>query len=126
MTAIGSLLVVLTLSFAVTRLATVALALTGLAAELARLQSVSAITGVGFTTTESEPVVNHPVRRRILILLMIVGNAGIVTAIASLILSFTGVHRAQEGLGGCSGSWPAWHSCGPWPRAGGSKPAWTA
>ena len=98
MTAIVSLLVVLSFSFLITRLATVALTLTGLSAQLARLQSVSAFTGVGFTTGESEHLVNHPVRRRILILLMIVGNAGIVTAIASLILSFTGVQQAQEGF----------------------------
>lgn len=98
MTAIASVLVILTFSFLVTRLATVALVLTGLSRDLAHLQSVSAFTGVGFTTDESEQIVNHPVRRRILILLMIVGNAGIVTAIASLILSFTGVTEAKEGL----------------------------
>jgi hypothetical protein len=98
MTAIGSLLVVLTLSFLITRLATVALTLSGLSADLARLQAVSAFTGVGFTTAESEHVVSHPVRRRILMLVMIVGNAGIVTAMASLILSFTGVQQTQEGL----------------------------
>jgi hypothetical protein len=98
MTAIASLLVVLAFSFLITRLATVALALTGLSRQLARLQSVSAFTGVGFTTHESEHLVNHPVRRRILIVLMIVGNAGIVTAIASLILSFAGVQQAQEGF----------------------------
>jgi hypothetical protein len=96
-TPIASLLVVLTFSFLYTRLATVALTMTGLR-ELARLQSVSAFTGVGFTTTESEKVVNHSVRRRILIFVMIVGNAGIVTAIASLILSFAGVTEAEEGL----------------------------
>lgn len=98
MTAIISLLIVLTFSFFCTRLATLSLSLTGLSRELARLQSVSAFTGVGFTTTESEKIVNHPVRRRILILLMVVGNAGIVTAIASLILSFAEVTEAREGL----------------------------
>lgn len=98
MTSIASLLVVLTFSFLCTRLATVALTLTGLSRELARLQSVSAFTGVGFTTTESEKIVNHPVRRRILILLMIVGNAGIVSAIASLMLSFAAVTEAREGI----------------------------
>jgi len=98
MSAIASLFVVLTLSFLITRLATLALTLTGLSKDLARLQSVSAFTGVGFTTRESERIVDHPVRRRILVLLMIVGNAGIVTAIASLILSFTGVQRTGEGL----------------------------
>lgn len=63
MTAIGSRLVVLTLSFLITRLATVALALTGVSADLARLQAVSAPTGVGFTTPESENIVSHPVGR---------------------------------------------------------------
>jgi hypothetical protein len=46
---------------------------------------------VGFTTSESEKVVNHPVRRRILLLLMILGNAGIVTGVASLIIGFSGI-----------------------------------
>jgi hypothetical protein len=98
MTAIASLLIVLAISFVVTRLATSALTLTGVSRDLARLQSVSAYTGVGFTTSESERIVAHPVRRRILILLMIVGNAGIVTAMASLILSFAGLERAGQGV----------------------------
>ena len=67
MTAIFSLLVVLTISFLITRLGTAALTLTGVSHELARLQAVSAFTGVGFTTTESELIVEHSVRRRILI-----------------------------------------------------------
>jgi len=87
MAPILTLLVVLAISFLITRLATAALTLTGISHELARLQSISAFTGVGFTTQESERIVQHPVRRRILILLMILGNAGIVTAISSLILS---------------------------------------
>lgn len=87
MTAILTLLVVLAISFLITRLGTAALTLTGISQELARLQSISAFTGVGFTTQESERIVQHPVRRRIIILLMILGNAGIVTAMSSLILS---------------------------------------
>jgi hypothetical protein len=98
MTALASLLVILTFSFLCTRMATVALSLTGLSRDLARLQAVSAFTGVGFTTGESERIVNHPVRRRILILLMIVGNAGVVTSIASLLLSFSGLEGAGEGV----------------------------
>ncbi len=93
MTAVLSLFVVLTLSFLVTRLATAALTLTGVSHELARLQAISAFTGVGFTTSESEALVDHPVRRRVLMLLMILGNAGVVTAISSLILSFTGLEQ---------------------------------
>ena len=88
MISIISLLIVLTLSILITRVATIALSHTGLSAETARFQARSAFTGVGFTTSESEKVVNHPVRRRILITLMLLGNAGIVTAVSSLILTF--------------------------------------
>ncbi len=88
MLSIVSLLVILTLSILVTRIATVALTQTGLSRESARFQARSAFTGVGFTTTESEEVVNHPVRRRILLLLMLLGNVGIVSAMSSLILGF--------------------------------------
>lgn len=88
MVAIASLLVVLIVSLLVTRIATMALALTGLSRQSARFQARSAFTGVGFTTSESERVVQHPVRRRILMLLMLLGNAGVVTAVASLLLAF--------------------------------------
>lgn len=73
MLSIVSLLIVLTLSILVTRIATVALAHTGLSRESAKFQARSAFTGVGFTTNESEKVVNHPIRRRILLLLMLLG-----------------------------------------------------
>lgn len=98
MTAIFSLLTVLTLSFLITRFGTAALALTGVSYELARLQAVSAFTGVGFTTSESERIVSHPARRRILIVLMILGNAGIVTAVSTLILSFIGADERSQWL----------------------------
>jgi hypothetical protein len=74
-----------------------ALTLTGLSRESARFQARSAFTGVGFTTSESEQVVNHPVRRRILMLLMLVGNAGVITVIATLVITFT--------QGGSEGDW---------------------
>jgi hypothetical protein len=73
-----SLLVVLVLSLLVVRIATVALALTGLSQQLARFQARSAFTGSGFTTAESEKVVAHPVRRRIIMVLMLLGNAAII------------------------------------------------
>lgn len=73
MLSIVSLLIVLTLSILVTRIATVALAHTGLSRESAKFQARSAFTGVGFTTNESEKVVNHPIRRRILLLRMLLG-----------------------------------------------------
>jgi K+/H+ antiporter YhaU regulatory subunit KhtT len=88
MAALISLFVALILSILVTRIATVALTHTGLSRESARFQARSAFTGVGFTTSESEGIVNHPVRRRIVLLLMLLGNAGLVTVVTSLILTF--------------------------------------
>jgi hypothetical protein len=88
MLAIITLLLVITISIIVTRVATIALVHTGMSKESARFQSRSAFTGSGFTTTEAENVVNHPIRRRIIMLLMLIGNAGLVTAISTLILSF--------------------------------------
>jgi hypothetical protein len=86
--AIASLLVVVFVSILITRMATIALTHTGLTRESARFQARSAFSGAGFTTSESEMVVNHPVRRRIVMILILIGNAGIVAAISSLILTF--------------------------------------
>jgi ABC-type multidrug transport system fused ATPase/permease subunit len=83
-----ALLVILGLSLVITRLATTALAMTGLSYEAARFQARSAFTGTGFTTRESEQIVNHPVRRKIITLLMIVRSAGLITILLSLMLSF--------------------------------------
>ncbi len=88
MLAILSLLFVISLSLIITRIATILLVYTGLSRESARFQARSAFTGVGFTTEESERVVNHPVRRRVLMSLMLLGNAGIITAMSSLMLTF--------------------------------------
>lgn len=89
---------VLTFSFLITRFVTAALALTGLSYELARLQAVSPFSCVGFSTSESERIVSNPARRRILIVLMILGNAGIVTAVSTLILSFIGATDQSQWL----------------------------
>ncbi len=94
MVAVVTLLLVLVMSILVTRVATIALVHTGLSRESARFQARSAFTGAGFTTSESEQVVKHPVRRRIVGLLMLLGNAGLVTAASSLILTFV---RDREG-----------------------------
>lgn len=90
MAAAISLLVAVTLSILITRVATVALTLTGLSREVARFQARSAFSGVGFTTSEAESVMKHPVRRRIIMLLVLLGSAGVVSVIATLILSFVG------------------------------------
>lgn len=92
-------LAVLGLSLAIIRVATVALSLTGLSEQAARFQARSAFTGTGFTTSEAEKVVNHPVRRRIIMLLMIVRSAGLITILISLVLSFVGTGDQAERVG---------------------------
>ncbi len=77
--------------FLVVRGASIALMMTGMDRDRARFQALSAFSGTGFTTRESESVVNHPKRRKIVTWLMITGNAGvvavIVTATSSLVSS---------------------------------------
>lgn len=90
MASVLSLIVIITMSILVTRVATLALVHTGLSEQVARFQARSALTGVGFATRESERVVAHPVRRRIIMALMLLGNVGIISVLASLILTFLG------------------------------------
>ena len=81
-------LTVLGLSLVVTQIATTALNLTGLSWDAAKFQARSAFTGTGFTTTEAEGIMNHPLRRKIIMWLMVARSAGLVSIIISLILSF--------------------------------------
>ena len=90
MWAVLSVIAVVLISMLINRFATVALSLTGMSREEARFQARAAMSGVGLTTRSPEDIVAHPVRRRIVLWLMIVGGAGIVTAVASLVLSFRG------------------------------------
>jgi hypothetical protein len=96
-----AVLITVAVSLLITRIGTTALVHTGLSREVARFQARSAFFGVGFTTSEAESVVNHPVRRRIVLWLVVLGNAGIVTVLASVILSVTrsgGVGLAELAL----------------------------
>lgn len=117
MIALVSLLVLLSVVVAFVRTATMALTMTGLSQELAQFQAISAFTGVGFTTSESEAIVNHPVRRRILTWVMILGSAGIVGMTSTFFLSFmdasgvlSGVERAALLAAGAIGLWWMTHS----------------
>jgi len=91
-----ALICTLIVSFLVTRVGSVALSLTGMAQDSARFQAKSAYTGVGFTTSESEQVVDHPVRRRILSTLMTLGNVGIAVVIASMMGTFATVATSDK------------------------------
>lgn len=81
-------LIVIFVSFLVVRAAAIALMMTGMSEKKASFQALSAFSGTGFTTKESESIVNNQVRRRIISWLMIFGNAGIVTVIVTATSSF--------------------------------------
>jgi hypothetical protein len=98
MDAIVLLVVVALVSLLITRVATVALTVTGMTQPMARFQARSALSGVGFTTSESEAVVSHPVRRRIVMALMLVGNVGLVTAVAGLLGGFLRADASESAV----------------------------
>jgi hypothetical protein len=86
MYAIATFLVVATMSLAFTRAAAGALIATGLPADVASFQARSAFSGAGFTTTETENVVNHPARRRIIGTTMFVGTLGTPTLVVTVLV----------------------------------------
>jgi len=88
MIALISFLVVVLFSLIVVKIGSVALESTGLSRDIAAFQAQSAFSGVGFTTEESETIMGHPLRRKILSYLMLIGSAGLTSAIATLILTF--------------------------------------
>lgn len=98
MSVVVLLVVVAIVSLLITRIATIALTVTGMARPAARFQARSALTGVGFTTTESESVVSHPARRRIIMALMLVGNLGLATAMAGVLAGFLTTDNPSQAL----------------------------
>lgn len=88
---VGIVLVTILVSFIIVRIGGFALHLTGIEPDVATFQALSAFSGTGFTTTEAERVVRHRTRRRIITILIILGNAGLVAIIATLVASFTQV-----------------------------------
>jgi hypothetical protein len=64
----------------------ISLEATGLERSKSRFQALSALTGTGFTTSQSEMIVEHPVRRRIITYLIFIGNTGIAAFIILLVL----------------------------------------
>jgi len=81
-------LLIIFVSLLIVRAGAVALMLTGVDEKRAKFQALSAFSGTGFTTHESEAIVNNPARRRIVSWLMVLGNAGIVTVIVAGTSSF--------------------------------------
>jgi len=79
---------VVSISILVVRIGAVAFQQTGLSEVASRFQALSVFTGCGFTTSESETIVNYPVRRKIAAVLMIIGNLGLVGVLSTLVVSF--------------------------------------
>jgi hypothetical protein len=88
-------LLVIMVSFLIVRAASIALMMTGMDANRARFQALSAFSGTGFTTKEAENIVNHPQRRKIVTWLMIIGNAGIVAVIVTATTTLASTRGSQ-------------------------------
>jgi Trk K+ transport system NAD-binding subunit len=92
------LVIIAIASLLVVRLGTTALVLTGLERDTSEFQAYSAFFGVGFTTRESELVVNHPVRRRIVQHLILAGQVGLTSVIVPLVVTFVNIKSMRDGL----------------------------
>ena len=93
-----TLFFLLAVSLTIVRAAGVALRVTGVPQPIARFQAVSALTGAGYTTLESETLMRHPVRRRILMILMLTGHLGLVSLASTVIVAVA----AADGIGGAT------------------------
>ncbi|MCH7747874.1 MAG: potassium transporter TrkA, partial [Acidobacteria bacterium] len=74
------------ISMVLVQLLTGALIATGLPPDIAGFQARSAFSGAGFTTTESENVVNHGARRKIISVAMLVGSLGTPTLVVTVVV----------------------------------------
>lgn len=82
------ILIYLTIILVVIEINTVLFTFTGLKKHIARFQVISMLTGTGFTTGESELIIDHPIRRRIGAFLILFGAfslAVIISAISSIL-----------------------------------------
>lgn len=96
MAALFTFFAVLILSQIIVRIGTLLLRITGLSADAAKFQVRSAFTGTGFTTRESEMIANHPIRRKIIMALMVMRNAGFISLISTLTISFVSTETNEE------------------------------
>jgi TrkA-C domain len=92
------LLTVILASYICVRVGAVAFELTGIPWDQAKFQALSAFSNCGFTTRETEDIVGHPLRRRIASSLIILGNAGVVTTIATFAGALVGADVKRAAL----------------------------
>jgi len=88
-TALIALVVIILLNILVNRIAAAALTFTGMSREMAKFQARSAFSLCGYTTNEAENMVNHPVRRQIVSLLMFFGSVGFIGMVAATLGAFS-------------------------------------
>ncbi|QUG41182.1 TrkA C-terminal domain-containing protein [Psychrobacillus sp. INOP01] len=82
------ILIYLTIILVVIEINTLLFTFTGLKKHIARFQVISMLTGTGFTTGESELIIDHPIRRRLGAFLILFGAfslAVIISAISSIL-----------------------------------------
>ena len=84
-----SFVLIVLVNMLVVRGGAVALKLTGLSWDVASFQAQSAFTGAGFTTSESEHLISHPARRKIVGLMMSLGSIGVGSALVTVVVTLT-------------------------------------
>jgi Trk-type K+ transport system membrane component len=87
------LIAALVVSWVIVRIGAIAFQITGLEWSLAKFQALSCFSGTGFTTKEAELITGDKRRRQIATILMILGNAGMVTLIASAVGALNPEHN---------------------------------
>lgn len=93
-----SIVILFTISSTIVRVMSVVLEHTGVPQSVARIQVLSAFSGTGFTTAESEMLLDTAERRRILTILMISGSVGLASISATLIVGALGVADTSAGI----------------------------
>ena len=94
MASVIALFIIILAAYLVVLVGSIAFELTGLDRDTSRFQALSAFTNCGFTTRASEKIVEHPLRRRIAMILIITGYGGLASFVATLLRSVD-----VEGLG---------------------------
>ncbi len=93
-----SIVILFSISSTIVRVAAVFLEHTGLSREISRVQAMSALSGTGFTTSESELILQTPERRKILTVLIITGSIGLASVVATLVVGAFGIEETASGV----------------------------
>ena len=95
-----SIVILFTVTSTIVRIAGVVLEHSGVPRQISRFQAESALTGAGFTTSESELLLQTPERRKVVSALMITGSIGLGSLIATVVVGAFGVSDTTSGLAG--------------------------